>query len=117
MAYLRNNQNPANATPIWDIGGVSPAPPGYDLVSYTQVTSLAAATALTPPTDATFALVQVQDGVVRYRPDGVDPTASVGMLLYATAPATPFSTFTGLKFINATGSTALLNIFWYKPGA
>lgn len=106
--------NPAAATPVWFVGGASPVPPGATLIGYTQVTDLSAAVTITPPTGATIAVVQVNAGVVRYRRDGVDPTGTVGMLAYATAPPTTFySPFTNLKFIQNTGSTASLNIEWY----
>lgn len=114
-----NKQNlAAGAIPVWGIGGVSPLPPGSALISYAQVTNLSAAVALSPPDGATTALVQVNDGIVRYRRDGTNPTASVGMLAYATGPVMAFyAPFTNLKFIQATGSTGSLNVEWYGPSA
>jgi hypothetical protein len=114
MAYSRNNLNPANAMPVWIVAGGVPIPPGYTLVGYQQVTDLSAAVALTPPTGATLAVVQVNAGVVRYRRDGVAPTGTVGMLAYATGPAMVFDSPTSaLKFIQNSGSTASLSIEWY----
>lgn len=111
MAYPNDQGNYNGAIPVW---GLSLVPPGLSILEYEQITDLAAATDLEPPEGATFALVQVNAGVVRYRRDGVSPTASVGMLAYATSPPMPFSIFDGLEFIQ-TAASASLNIEWYGP--
>lgn len=117
MAYARNNDNPANSMPVWQVGGGSLVPPGSSIIEYDQVTNLTSATALTPPAGATIALVQVNAGVVRYRRDGTNPTNTVGFLAYATGPTMFFSApFANLKFIN-NGTAASLNIEWYGPDA
>jgi hypothetical protein len=110
-----NNQtNPNAAIPVWNVGSV-PIPPGYQFIEYEQVTDLSSAVGIEAPDGATLAIVQVNNGVVRYRVDGTDPTGTVGMLLYATGPSKSFSEFDGLAFIQATGSTGSLNIEWYGP--
>ncbi len=117
MGFPNSQSDPAGAIPVWVVGGLAPVPPGYAIVEYQQVTSLSGATALTPPDGATVALVQINAGIVRYRRDAVAPTGDVGMLAYATGPLMSFSTFDGLEFIQATGSTGSLNIEWYGPAS
>jgi hypothetical protein len=55
----------------------------YPLRGHQFLTSLATSTALTPPTYAKRALVQCEGADVRWRSDEVDPTTTVGMVLYA----------------------------------
>jgi hypothetical protein len=81
-------------------------------LGYQQMTSITAATALPSiPASATMATITVEAQAVRYRDDGVNPTASVGVLL----PVGTVQTFYGaaelaaLKFIAAT-SGAILNV-------
>jgi hypothetical protein len=89
--------------------------PGSTPLGYQQITSLGSATALTVPTGATFAVVVPETQGVRYRDDGTNPTASVGMPIPAGTPWT----FTGagilaaVKFIEQT-SSAKLDILYYK---
>lgn len=82
-------------------------------ISYSQLTSLSAATALTVPSDCHAVLIQAETQNVRWRDDGTDPTASVGMLLYAG----DFLWYNGvpgsLKFIQVSAS-AKLNVTFYK---
>lgn len=88
---------------------------GYlDPAGYSQLTSLASATGVgTIPTGTKLTLIQAETQDVRWRDDGTNPTASVGMLLadgqtlvYNGNPST-------LKVIEVTGS-AKLNITFYK---
>ena len=55
-------------------------------LGYQQITSLTASTALTVPAGATLAVIVPESQSVRWRDDGVAPTASVGMPL--TSPIT-----------------------------
>lgn len=77
-----------------------------------QITALSSATALTVPSGARFAFLQAQTADVRWRDDGVDPTASVGMILPFTG--SPMVWYTGqlskLRFISATGG---INVAYY----
>lgn len=117
MSGFPNKQsNPAGAIPVWVVAGGASIPPGAVLIEFAQMTDLLAAHPLVPPTGATIALVQVNAGIVRYRRDGVDPTASVGMLSYATGPFLVFTEFDDLAFIE-TAPSASLNIEWYGPAA
>jgi hypothetical protein len=99
-------------------GGSSTPVAPYDLtpLGYQQIAdgTLAAATALTVPEDATFALVQAEGVDVRWRDAGGDPTAAVGMVLPAGAPAQLFSgNLAALKFIR-TVAGATLNVSYYS---
>lgn len=49
---------------------------------YQQITSLGSAVGLTPPAGSRVALIQPEGQNVRWRDDGTNPTASVGVLLY-----------------------------------
>lgn len=90
--------------------------PGYNAekaLGYEQITNLAAATALTIPTGTAFAVIVAETQAVRYRDDGTNPTASVGMPLAAGQPLV----YTGsqlprLKFIEQAAS-AKLNVLYY----
>lgn len=90
-------------------------PPGFALIRQDQIASVSAAVGLgTPPTKAVMAFVSPEAGNVRWRADGTDPTASVGMPLYATAGLwVAASLITSIKFIDMTGSTAKLNVAWF----
>jgi hypothetical protein len=87
---------------------------GQSAISYQQITSLSAAAGLTVPTNAAGAVITAESQGVRWRSDGTDPTASVGMPLASGASIT-FSTraeLLALKFIEQTTS-AKLNIAYY----
>lgn len=55
---------------------VTPAPKGYQ-----QLTALAAAKQATPPTGANYAIIRCTGADVRWRDDGIPPTATVGFPL------------------------------------
>lgn len=84
-------------------------------LGYQQITSLSSAQALTVPTGATYAVVTPETQGVRFRDDGTNPTASVGMPI-AVGNSWTFTGATilaALKFIEQT-SSAKLNIEYYK---
>lgn len=79
---------------------------------YQQISSLAAATALTWPNQAKLAMVQPETKDVRWRDDGTDPTAAIGMILVAN----DILVYTGtaaIKFIEVAAS-GKLNITYYR---
>lgn len=81
-------------------------------LGYQQITSLSSATALTVPRGAIVALIQPQTQAVRWRDDGTNPTASVGMPL-AIGETLPYTGYLeSIKFIEQTASAAL-NISYY----
>lgn len=98
--------------------GVVVGPGGVSItleLGYQQTTGVSAATGITPPAGARVCVVQPEAQAVRYRLDGTNPTASVGMNL---AIGTPLVLTTGgmiatAKFIPVTG-TAILNIDCYE---
>ncbi len=85
----------------------------YAALGYQQITSLSAATALTVPTGATTAVIVAEAQAVRYRDDGTDPSASVGMPMAVAFVLTYTGPLSKIKFIEQT-SGAKLNISYYK---
>ncbi len=90
-----------------------------NVLGFEQVSVTGTAAALTNiPAGTERAWLQAESANVRWRADGTDPTASVGMIIYSTdVRITEISTAAGLraaKFIAATGSPKL-NITYFGP--
>jgi hypothetical protein len=81
-------------------------------LGYQQITSLSSAAQLTPPQGATLALIVPESQNVRWRDDGIDPTASVGMPIFVGASLSYDGDFNKIKFIEETAS-AKLNVSYY----
>lgn len=81
-------------------------------LGYQQITSLSAATALTIPTGATMALITPETQAVRWRDDGTNPTASVGMPVAVGESLNYDGDLSRIRFIEQTAS-AKLNISYY----
>ena len=89
-------------------------------MGYQQLGTLSSAIGLTVPVrtpdgmsaKANFALIVAETQNVRWRDDGVDPTASVGMLLVAGIPFQYDGDLAKIKFIETT-ARAKLNISYY----
>lgn len=82
-------------------------------VGYQQITVLTAAVGLTIPTNATRCTLQAETQNVRWRDDGTNPTATVGMIVIAgQAPVEYRGDLSAIKFIEAT-ATAKLNVAFY----
>ena len=81
-------------------------------LGYQQITSLSSSTALTVPTGATMALIVPETQNVRWRDDGVAPTASVGMLVVANSSMSYDGDLQKIRFIAATAG-AVLNVSYY----
>ena len=82
-------------------------------LGYEQLTGIVAATSLASiPADSVYALIQAEGGNIRFRDDGVDPTASVGMLLVdgAVYETTHYKNF---KAIEVSG-TPVVNVNYYR---
>jgi hypothetical protein len=80
---------------------------------YQQITSLAAATGLTVPVGgAKYALIKCETQSVRWRDDGTDPTAAIGMLIDVGDEFWYTGDITKIKFIQTT-ATAVLNVCYY----
>lgn len=89
-------------------------------LGYQQITSLSAASSLTVPTTdlnglscrPSIAMITPETQAVRWRDDGVAPTASVGMPLAAGVTLQYDGDITKIQFIEQTAS-AKLNISYY----
>ena len=81
-------------------------------LGYQQITSLSSSTALTVPVGATMALIIPETQNVRWRDDGVAPTASVGMLVVANSSMSYDGDLQKIRFIAATAG-AVLNVSYY----
>ena len=89
-------------------------------LGYQQITSLSSATGLTVPgVDAnglslrpSIAIITPETQAVRWRDDGVAPTASVGMPLAVGVTLQYDGDLTKIQFIEQTGS-AKLNVSYY----
>ncbi len=87
---------------------------------YQQITSLTAAAGLTVPTvtpeglngKPVFALIISEGAPVRWRDDGVAPTATVGMPLAVGVPLQYDGDLNKIKFIQQS-ATAKINISYY----
>jgi hypothetical protein len=90
------------------------------VLGYQQITSLSASTALTVPIRdvnglscrPAIAIITPETQAVRWRDDGVAPTASVGMPLAAGVTLQYDGDITKIRFIEQTAS-AKLNISYY----
>jgi hypothetical protein len=89
-------------------------------LGYQQITALSASTALTAPTRdvnglscrPAIAIITPETQAVRWRDDGVAPTATVGMPLAAGVSLQYDGDITQIRFIEQTAS-AKLNITYY----
>jgi len=85
----------------------------FAALGYQQIT-LSGASSLTVPAGANFAIIAVDTAAVRWRDDGVAPTASVGMPLSNTgAPLEYSGPLASIQFIAQTGSP-VLNVSYYR---
>ena len=88
-------------------------------LGYTQIlnATLAASTGIVMPTPISsyvpgFAVIQCQGGIVRWRDDGVAPTATVGMSLPSGAELDYVGDISAIRFISSSG-TPILDISLY----
>jgi len=86
-----------------------------EVVGFEQITGLNAAKGLTSATYgvATKALIQATDQNVRWRDDGTDPTAAIGMQLAAGNDFWYTGDLSAITFIEETAS-AKLNVSYYQ---
>lgn len=79
---------------------------------YEQVTGLAASKGLDVPKGARLAIVQAEAQAVRWRDDGTDPTAAIGVRLAAGTDFFYTGELSAIRFIEeAVG--AKLNVSYY----
>ena len=85
----------------------------FNPLGYQQITSLTTSTGLSPPDNASIAEIIVEAQGIRYRDDGVAPTASVGMPVAAGNAFQYSGDLSAIRFIQQT-SGAILNVSYYK---
>jgi len=108
---ITGNLSAGNVT-VTAVAPYQAAPLGYQ-----QIANLTAATALTVPGNATFALALLEGVEVRWRDDGVNPTTTVGMPMFEGAPPQQFSgDLSAVKFIQVSGAAgaSTLDVSYYK---
>ena len=93
-------------------GGLHTAPGALSAKGYQQITSLSSAAALTVPANSTCALIQAETQSVRWRDDGTNPTASVGMVLAAGETIFFTGSMSAFRAI-AVAASAKLNVSYY----
>ncbi len=108
----------ACALALWLLAGLFGAilgiePAAAESLGYQQITSLSAATALTVPTSASSALICAETQGVRWRDDGTNPTATIGMPLAAGSCFQYLNFLTALVFIQQS-SGAVLDVTYYR---
>ena len=81
-------------------------------VGHQQITDVSSAVGLTVPPGATVALIGVADQAVRWRDDGTDPTATVGMVIAAGAEIEYSADLTAITIIEVVAG-AELNISYF----
>lgn len=107
---LNNNPVGTASSPLSTTKSASPTATN----SYQQITNVAASTPLTPPVDATMALVIPSGQAVRWRADGVAPTATVGMPLPAGSSLILYGAeIAAARFIQQTAS-ATLDVYYSR---
>jgi len=81
-------------------------------LGYQQITDLSSAVGLTIPAGATLALIVPETQNVRWRDDGTNPTASVGMPIFVGASLSYDGDLNRIRFIQEAAS-AKLNVSYY----
>ena len=79
---------------------------------YQQLTSLGTAQALTVPAGARAAIIQAETQGVRWRDDGTNPTASVGMVIAAGSDFFYTGDLAAIRLIEQAAS-AKVNVSYY----
>lgn len=77
-----------------------------------SITDLSSATSLTVPAGAVYALIQPQTQAVRWRDDGVNPTASVGFKVAADDSMYYVADLSAIRFIQVTAGAALFVAYY-----
>lgn len=82
-------------------------------LGHQQITSLGAATALTVPRFARYARITCSGQPVRFRDDGTNPTAAIGIIIPVNTPFFYDGDLSTIKFIE-TAVSATLDISYYQ---
>lgn len=94
------------------LGTVFSAPQALEPAGHEQLTSITSATALTVPTGARVAVLQVEVAQARMRDDGTNPTTSVGMPIGAGETYDYVGDLSKVKLIGSSGT--IVNVAYYK---
>lgn len=81
-------------------------------LGFQQITDLSSAIGLTVPSGATLALIVPETQNIRWRDDGTNPTASVGMPVFVGASLSYDGDLNRIRFIQEAAS-AKLNVSYY----
>lgn len=84
----------------------------FSPLGYQQITGLSTVKSLTVPNGAVFAMIRADTQAVRWRDDGTNPTASVGVPLDADDTLHYEGDLAALRFIEQTAS-AVLDVTYY----
>ena len=89
-------------------------PLGYQQISATTLVASTGLNLPTPPVGRPImaAVIQCNGGTVRWRDDGTNPTASIGMSLATGSELDYYGEMTAIKFIVSSG-TPILDISYY----
>lgn len=84
-------------------------------LGYAQIAlSNTAATPITPPAGTRLMLLKMDnDTAARFRDDGVDPTATVGMPLFGSGESTSYDARVNTMSVIGTAPGAVLNVIFY----
>jgi hypothetical protein len=98
----------------WPHSSYKWTPLGYEQITNLSVAIGLGAMTINIPNDTIMCLIQAEAQGVRWRDDGVAPTATVGMIL-AAGQTFQYTTpdFTKIQFIQQTAG-AILNVNFYK---
>jgi hypothetical protein len=106
----------SGAIPVYVVGNAIPLAPitNVESLGYEAIEDLSTAQSLTVPPGATLALITVSGAAVRYRDDGVVPTADLGMPLLPGQSYNVVIELNQVKYIEqATG--VRLDVIYYGP--
>jgi len=90
-------------------------PLGYSQIANATLASATGIVLPTPPRDtqAGYAVIQCNGGVVRWRDDGTAPTATVGMSIPSGGELDYVGELSAIKFISSSG-TPILDVAIYE---
>lgn len=102
-----NKQSDGQEIPVVGVVNAQMYPLGFQ-----QITATATAVGLTPPAGARIAVIDVEAQNIRWRDDGTDPTAAVGMRILVNSESKYSGDLSAIKFIAETAG-AILNVSYY----
>lgn len=110
---LNTNEEFIPTAEIGDKASMNQAVSNLIPLGYQQILAPATSTGLLPATSADYAYIKVQEQDVRYRDDGVNPTATVGVVIQAGQGIWYTGDLSAIQFIETTSGSEI-NINYYK---